>query len=274
MMKDMLFKPNSRPTSLLQLQEAWGRLDLRSQVPVWTLLLFLTVACTPRTRQSEFPQTLPSSSPPLQPYQESVFLDDSKKKLKGDSIAIVIDAGHGGKDFGTHSLITPKYQEKFLTLSTAHMLKNYLQQLGYKVSMTRNEDVFVPLPKRASFANEQNTTLFVSVHYNSAPNKEAEGIEVYYYRSEENKERSKQSQLLAKSILDHVILATQARSRGVKHGNFAVIRETTMPAVLIEGGFLTNTNEMQKIKDAVYLKQLALGIAQGIQDYLEKEHDL
>jgi len=80
--------------------------------------------------------------------------------------------------------------------------------------------------------------------------------------------------MLAQSILDKTIKNTQAKSRGVKHGNYAVIRETAMPAVLIEGGFLTNTSEMEKIKSAAYLKSLALGIAQGIQNYLAKENVL
>ncbi len=184
---------------------------------------------------------------------------------------IVIDAGHGGQDFGTHSLSKPKYQEKNLNLMTARFLRNFLEQMGYRIYMTRAKDVFLTLDERAEIANDKNPQLFVSVHYNSAPSKQAEGIEVYYYLSEEEKMRSKESRLLAQSILDKVLNSTQAKSRGVKHGNFAVIRKTTMPAVLVEGGFLTNEDEMQKIKDAKYLKQLAWGIAEGIKSYLDKD---
>jgi N-acetylmuramoyl-L-alanine amidase len=75
--------------------------------------------------------------------------------------------------------------------------------------------------------------------------------------------------MLAQTVLDHVIESTAAKSRGVKHGNFLVIRETEMPAILVEGGFLTNTSEMDRIKDPSYLKKLALGIAKGIQTYLQ-----
>lgn len=195
-------------------------------------------------------------------------LQKPKKKSK---TLIVIDAGHGGEDFGTHSLQPPKYQEKYLNLATARMLKEYLQKMGYQVSMTRVDDTFITLDNRAFYANEKKSKIFVSVHYNSAPSKQAEGIEVYYYKSEDNTQRSAESRQLAEMVLKKVIQNTDAKSRGVKHGDFAVIRKTRMPAVLIEGGFLTNESEMEKLKDASYLKRIAWGITQGIDDYLKAE---
>lgn len=181
---------------------------------------------------------------------------------------IVIDPGHGGKDFGTYSSKPPRYKEKFINLTTAYMLKNYLTQMGYEVIMTRTNDVFISLDDRADLANENNPKVFVSLHYNSAPNKDAEGIEIFYYRSKDNAARSTTSKKLANAILKCTIMNTEAKSRGVKHGDLAVLRETNMPAVLIEGGFLTNENEVVKLKDAVYLKKLAWGIAQGINEYI------
>ena len=182
---------------------------------------------------------------------------------------VVIDPGHGGEDFGTQSNSKPRYQEKHLNLATARLLKTYLNQMGFATVMTRSKDVFIALDKRAEFANDQNPALFISVHFNSAPSPEAEGVEVFYYRSEKDTERSKKSKDLSKKILDKIITTCQAKSRGVKHGNFAVIRLTNMPAVLVEGGFLTNDSEMQKIKDPAYLKKLAWSMAQGIQAYLK-----
>lgn len=181
---------------------------------------------------------------------------------------IVIDAGHGGEDMGTRSLIPPKYQEKSLNLATANFLKSYLEKMGYQVRMTRIDDTFIPLQMRSLYANNCNPRLFVSVHYNAAPSEFADGIEVYYYDSEDNKKRSIDSKKLANSVLERVIQKTGAKSRGVKHGNLSVIRETTMPAILVEGGFMTNKNEMEKIKDPGYIKQLSFGIALGIDDYL------
>jgi N-acetylmuramoyl-L-alanine amidase len=184
---------------------------------------------------------------------------------------IVLDAGHGGDDFGTHSDGKGKLHEKNLNLSTTQMVKSYLQESGYQVAMTRSDDLFISLEERANFANEVKPLLFVSIHYNSAPSKEADGIEVFYYQDDENKSRTRQSMQLAQAVLDKVIKNTKAKSRGIKHGNLAVIRRTNMPAILIEGGFMTNPKEMEKLRDPAYQKSIAQGIAQGVQAYLAKQ---
>jgi N-acetylmuramoyl-L-alanine amidase len=186
-------------------------------------------------------------------------------------LLIVIDAGHGGKDQGTQSLGQPKFLEKHLALTTAKILNTYLQGYGYQTHMTREDDTFIALSERAEIANAKKTKLFVSVHYNAAENKSAKGIEVYYYNSDRDESRTKDSKKLAGAVLDDVISNTKAKSRGVKHGNFAVIRETNMPAILIEGGFMTNRDEMDDIRNASYMKKIAWGIAQGIKNYLHPQ---
>lgn len=182
---------------------------------------------------------------------------------------IAIDAGHGGEDFGTASLTKPTLNEKTLNLATARMLQLFLQQMGYRTLMTRSDDTFISLNGRAELANNQSADLFVSVHYNSAPSPKAEGIEIFYFRSEQNQERSDTSKKLAERILNRVLANSNAKSRGVKHGNLAVIKKTNMPAVLIEGGFMTNDSELKNLRDASYIKGLAWGMAQGIQEYLK-----
>lgn len=214
---------------------------------------------------------IPVQTPLSTTSQEIAMADVSLRKRPEKKILIMLDAGHGGEDYGTHSLGTVKYHEKYLNLSTTMMVKNFLQQFGFEVILTRTDDTFIPLDKRSLFANEQKPRLFVSIHFNSAPSTDAEGIEVFYHKSEDDKSRMNKSKALAQAILDRTIQNTKAKSRGVKSGNFLVIRETKMPATLIEGGFLTNTGEMEKIKTASYLKSLALGIAQGIQDYISKD---
>lgn len=205
------------------------------------------------------------------PSSEMISFEEERVPVKKRQMPLVIiDPGHGGKDLGTHSLKPPKYQEKSLNLTTAMLVRHYLQKWGYSTILTRKDDVFISLEKRAGLANKMQSQLFVSVHYNSAPNAQAEGIEVFYFRSEDDKKRSHQSKKLAQTILSRVIEKTNARSRGVKHGNLAVIRETNMPAVLIEGGFLTNPKEQEKLRDKEYLKKIAWGIAKGIDDYLKK----
>jgi len=182
---------------------------------------------------------------------------------------IIIDPGHGGHDVGTQSISKPRYQEKSFNLVTAQFVKSYLQHMGYRVIMTREEDKFVSLDRRAKFSNEQKPALFLSIHFNSASNAEAQGVEVFYFQSKENKLRTAKSKYLAQTVLKQVLFKTGAKSRGVKHGNFAVIRETQMPAVLVEAGFLTNENELQRIKDPAYLKKIAKGIVDGIDEYLK-----
>ncbi len=183
---------------------------------------------------------------------------------------IVIDAGHGGEDFGTHSNSKPIYHEKNLNLATAYMLNNFLNQMGYKTMMVRQGDIFISLEKRAEIANENKAALFVSVHFNSAPSKEAKGIEIFFYPSNLNAERTRQSYLLAETVLKQMTKDNQIKSRGIKKGNFAVTRLTDMTAILIEGGFMTNDEEMENLKNAAYLKRLAWNISKGIDNYCHK----
>lgn len=227
------------------------------------LLLFLATSCSSPTFVEVQPMLQTATC-----AEEQIDIPESPCKPVQRKL-IILDPGHGGKDLGAQSSKPPKYQEKFLNLSTAKIVKTYLEYLGYAVILTREEDEFVELKERAHFANNFRPDLFVSIHYNSAPNKSAEGIEIFYYREEENKSRTDSSKALAQAILQRMLVQTDAKSRGVKHGDLAVIRETDMPAVLVEGGFLTHASECQKIKTASYLKKLSWGIAQGIDDYLK-----
>jgi N-acetylmuramoyl-L-alanine amidase len=177
---------------------------------------------------------------------------------------IILDAGHGGTDEGAK---VSAFMEKKLALSTAQLTKKHLEELGYRVVMTRNRDVYLPLQRRVSIANKTKGSLFVSLHFNSSPSAEAHGIEIFYFNSKESW-RAKASKRLASCILHRVINQTDASSRGIKQGNFHVIRETDMPAVLVEGGFITNGNERGKLRDKDYLDRLAVGIAQGIDKYM------
>lgn len=183
-------------------------------------------------------------------------------------ILIVIDPGHGGKDDGTQSVNSPKLLEKNLALTTAKMLNTLLKGHGFKTVMTREDDRFIALNERAEMANEKEARLFISVHYNAAENKAAKGIEVFYYKTEKEEKRTQESKKLADAVLGQVIQETTALSRGVKSKNLAVLRETKMTAILIEGGFMTNEEEMNNIRNASYMKKIAWGIVQGIKNYL------
>lgn len=176
---------------------------------------------------------------------------------------VVLDAGHGGSADGAK--VFP-VKEKRIALFTALRAKKALEGMGYRVLLTRTQDRFVDLQQRVTIANRAKAALFVSIHFNSSPNPSAHGIEIYYYNAKQSP-RTKASQRLAHHILKAATHRTAASSRGTRQGNFHVIRETKMPAVLFEGGFLTNEHERLKLRNKEYLTALAEGIAAGIDGY-------
>lgn len=195
-------------------------------------------------------------------YAESSYLS---KETPSHKPLIILDAGHGGTDEGAK---VRAFQEKKVTMLATLLTKKHLEELGYRVLLTRTKDAYISLPRRVSIANKAGGVLFVSIHFNSARNVQAKGIEVFYYGGTEPW-RSRASQRLASCVLGRVIDLTKAHSRGVKQGNFHVIRETQMPAVLVEGGFITNAEERNCLKDRNYLNRLGLGIAEGVDRYLK-----
>jgi N-acetylmuramoyl-L-alanine amidase len=180
---------------------------------------------------------------------------------------IVLDAGHGGTDEGAK---VQTVIEKKITLTTAILTKKHLEELGYRVILTRSRDIFVSLQKRVAIANKSKGSLFVSMHFNSAPNREAKGIEIYYYDTLKDQSRSRSSKKLANNILQQLVDQTEAHSRGVKRGNLYVLREAAIPAVLVEGGFMTNYDERFMLKDRKYLDKIAKGVAQGVHKFFER----
>jgi len=185
-----------------------------------------------------------------------------------DRPIVVIDAGHGGLDLGAR-FRHPFCEEKRMTLTCALLAKKYLNQLGYKVILTRSTDVFVSLPRRVHIANQSRCTLFVSLHFNSSSNADANGVEIFYCEKEKEDRRAKSSRKLAQSILGDLLQKTKAKSRGVKKENFFVIRESRVPAVLVEGGFITNPYERNLLKQRQYLDKIARGVAAGVDKYFK-----
>lgn len=170
------------------------------------------------------------------------------------SRTIVIDAGHGGFDRG--GVPGQRISEKDKTLDVAQRLKRILQADGYRVIMTRDSDVFIPLPTRVSIANSYGGARFVSIHFNCASRAGANGIETYYYRSD--------SANLAQSIHRNVLAGAPTENRGIRRRGFYVLRKTSIPSVLVECGFLTNPTEGSLALDAGYRQKLADQIARGI----------
>ncbi len=171
------------------------------------------------------------------------------------SKTIVIDAGHGGFDRG--GVPGQRISEKDKTLDVALRLRRILAAEGYRVIMTRDSDVFIPLPTRVAIGNAHPGASFVSIHFNCASRLGANGIETYYYRSD--------SAALASSIHRNVVSGAPSENRGIRRRGFYVLRRTTIPSVLVECGFLTNPTEGSLALTGDYRQKLAEQIARGIQ---------
>ena len=178
-----------------------------------------------------------------------------------NQVDVVLDAGHGGKDPGA---IRDDAIEKEITLEVAKMTKTLLEESDYKVGMTRESDDYIELGNRSKIANERNAKVFVSIHCNSSEDDEGKGIETYY-----TEQKGLEDKILAEMIQESLIKQTDANNRGIKVANYTVIVRSSMPAVLVEVGFLTDAEENELLQNEKYQRKLAKGISEGIKKYLQ-----
>ena len=173
---------------------------------------------------------------------------------------VFIDAGHGGSDPGALGF---GYRESDLNLQIAKKVESILKSRGIDVKMSRTSDIYHSLSERADMANDYGADAFVSIHQNSASSKSANGVETYYNK---NKEEYKP---LSNDIQNQLISQTNATNRGVKSAEFAVLVRSNMISSLVECGFISNESEVKKLSDSAYQDKLAIGIADGIENYLK-----
>jgi N-acetylmuramoyl-L-alanine amidase len=169
---------------------------------------------------------------------------------------VVIDPGHGGHDNGGQ---WGKVYEKHLALDTALRLEGYLKRMGYRTVMTRRGDYFVSLQDRAKIANRYRDAIFVSIHFNYTWKQQVCGMETFYYNSG--------GQPLARFVQGAMIRNTRTQDRSAKFARYYVIRNTKMPSILVEGGFVSNPRERERMKSAVFREGIARGVAEGIARY-------
>lgn len=208
--------------------------------------------------------------------EDEYNIDPGKRKItktitKDGPITIVIDPGHGGKDPGATSSIVKSINEKGLTLKVAQKLCEKLQATtDYEVIMTRNTDEYIKLLDRAQLSNENNSELFLSIHFNSSDeNKSAKGIEVLYASEKNVIIKTAEQKHFAKCLLNSLIDITGSSSRGIKNRpDLIVLNKTKNVSALAELGFLSNSSDMDSIMNDEYLDLLAQGLFNGIQDYV------
>ncbi|MCM3389341.1 N-acetylmuramoyl-L-alanine amidase [Ureibacillus chungkukjangi] len=191
----------------------------------------------------------------------SEFTQTTNNALKNQ--VIVLDAGHGGKDPGTTE---NGMYEKDITLNVIELLEKKVKAAGAKVILTRNSDTFPTLDERVKIANQNGADIFVSVHVNSGSSS-ATGTETFYDSSKNP--QSEEGKKLAAEIQKQIVSLLKMKDRGVKNERYQVITYTKMPSVLVELGFVTNSEDAKKLADQREL--YAEAIYNGILAYYNKK---
>lgn len=205
-------------------------------------------------------------------------LSTAPSTSNGNGKVVILDPGHGGVDSGA---VNGSVYEKHLTMTLANKTKQYLENMGYKVNLSRTGDksclaVYSLTPDlqcRVDKSKQYNAAIFVSIHINAAvPG--AIGTETYYnansnYDGSMNDEPQK-SKLLAQSIHNRYQPAMGSLNRGVQDSGLYVLRKNTVPATLLEIGFISDFRDLNKMTNTTYQNNISNAIALGINDYFSK----
>ena len=197
---------------------------------------------------------------------------------------VVLDPGHGGQDSGA---MCGGVMEKDLTLDVARRVDHLLDSQGIATLMTRLGDSYVSLADRAAFGNRVNDSIFISIHFNEDNKPVASGVETYYaahqivpgstlaswlpfFSRPPAKSPKPESQSLASFIQEALVVRTRSVDRGTQAKQFFVIANVTCPAALVEGGFLTNKEDISKLASEDYREEIAAAVSDGILCYRGK----
>lgn len=238
----------------------------------------------------------------LKKIESSPSIPSTSSKQTGKAFKIVLDPGHGGDDPGA---VGPSgLKEKDVVLAVAKELASLLKkEAGIEVYLTREDDRFLYLDQRPGIANQIGANIFISIHANAAPSRDATGVETFVnsiyaegigaelVAATENRppgsedisweakailwdmvqdKYESESNDLSHSIQKRLSEATGLEDRGVKKAPFYVLRGADMPAILVEIGFISNPWEERKLKNDDFRKKIAQGILDGLKDYLKK----
>ncbi|MBL1173840.1 MAG: AMIN domain-containing protein [Pantanalinema sp. GBBB05] len=240
-----------------------GRPTPTSSIPPGSIV----VVTEPRPQAPTRPSTgstnpLPRPTTPLpNPSTSNPKPSPTLPQVPNGKFVVVVDPGHGGPDPGAIGI--GGLRETDAVLAISKQVATLLERQGVQAILTRQDERDLDLQPRVDIADRVNATVFVSIHANSfdANRSDVNGLETYYYDSGYN---------LAKTIHQSIMETTDMRDRGVKQANFYVMKYSSMPAVLVEVGFVTGREDAQRLSDANGRSQLASAIAQGILRYLQR----
>lgn len=212
---------------------------------------------TPQLLSLEMQRPAPTASPPSRTSNQPL-----PNVTPNGRIVVVIDPGHGGGDPGAVGI--GNIHEADVVLTISQQVASLLQQQGIQAVLTRNSDIEIDLEPRVQMAEQANATLFVSIHANSMgmDRPDVNGVETYYYASGAE---------LAQTIQDSIISSLGMTDRGIRQARFYVLRRTSMPAVLVETGFVTGSEDAPRLANASFQSQMAIAIARGILQYLQQQ---
>jgi N-acetylmuramoyl-L-alanine amidase len=205
----------------------------------------------------------PPAAQPMPAMAASPQASGQRSAMPGrEQIIVMLDPGHGGADPGAVGI--GGLQEKLVVINVAHYAAEVLRSQGITVQMTRQGDETVDLQPRVEIAEAAGATVFVSIHANAVnmQRPEVNGLETYYF--------SESGHVLAEILHRRVISTMAMNNRGVKQARFFVLRRTSMPASLIEIGFVTGAADAPKLRDPAWQAQMGQAIAAGILDYLHQ----
>lgn len=188
-----------------------------------------------------------------------IFNPPANKKSTTGKKKVIIDAGHGGTDVGATS---GGIYEKDITLDISKRVEKLLNQKGYQVVMTRPNDTYVSLQDRVAISAKNDPDIFVSIHVNSSVRPEITGVETHYYHQE--------SMALAQTVHASLASAVQSPNRGLFKSKFYVINHTTVPAILVEIGFISNSGEREQLVGEKRKQATAKAIADGVENYFKQ----
>lgn len=180
-------------------------------------------------------------------------------RIPNGRAVVIVDPGHGGSDPGAIGI--NDLQEKGIVLAISQQVATLLEQQGVQAILTRTDDRDVELEPRVQMAEQANATLFVSIHANSLSmdRPDVNGVETYYYSSGEQ---------LAEVVQSSIIQNLNVNDRGVRQARFYVLRRTTMPAILVEVGYVTGSEDAANLSDANFRNRMAQAIVRGVLQYL------
>ena len=204
-------------------------------------------------------RTLPRASPP--PVETPA--PERLPQIPQGRIVVALDPGHGGRDPGAVGI--GGLQEKQVIFPISQQVAAILRQQGIEVVMTRNQDIELDLDPRVQIAERADADLFVSLHANAInlSRPDVNGLETYYY--------SDAGARFARTVHDIVLRTMGMRDRRVRQARFYVIRRTSMPAILIEVGFVTGAEDIHNLRNPEWRSRMANAIARGILTHIQRE---